>query len=347
MIEMAKIIAIGAGHGIHTPGKRSPADEREWLFNRVVVDSAIAELNKYQDIKIVRLDDPTGATDVPLATRVRKADNADADVYVSCHHNALRGVWGTHTGVETFAAAPLSANPQSRALANAIHPKVVRAMGLADRGVKGLNYYETATPTMPSIIIEGGFMDSTIDIKKLRSAAHLRQQGIAVATGIAEYLGLKLKPVANIPVKLPDKIGVATMKTTVKAYRSASFDSPVVKTYAKGEVRNIYRTSRGWYMLYDGTWIPSNYGKNFDYVPVKKPEAPIAKIFRVVAGSFLDRKNAEDHQKALKAKGIESFLLIEKNMFRVITGSYSNRINADRQAELVKKAGFATFIAIY
>ncbi|NBJ71665.1 N-acetylmuramoyl-L-alanine amidase, partial [Roseburia sp. 1XD42-34] len=43
---MAKV-AIGAGHGMHTPGKRSPADEREWSFNNKVVTAAVRYLKEY------------------------------------------------------------------------------------------------------------------------------------------------------------------------------------------------------------------------------------------------------------------------------------------------------------
>lgn len=61
-------IAIDAGHGINTPGKRTPDDEREWSLNNKVALAAIAKLNTYQNVQILRLDDPTGKTDVPLKT---------------------------------------------------------------------------------------------------------------------------------------------------------------------------------------------------------------------------------------------------------------------------------------
>ena len=62
---MVKIV-IDAGHGFNTPGKRSPDDEREWSFNNKVAQYAIAKLKTYKDVEILRVDDPTGKTDVPL-----------------------------------------------------------------------------------------------------------------------------------------------------------------------------------------------------------------------------------------------------------------------------------------
>src|SRR5690625_6246237 len=80
---MTKVVAIDAGHGINTPGKRTPDDEREWSFNSIVAQSIIDNLKKYRGVKTVRLDDPTGKRDVPLQERTNKENNANADILVS------------------------------------------------------------------------------------------------------------------------------------------------------------------------------------------------------------------------------------------------------------------------
>ncbi|WP_354313145.1 N-acetylmuramoyl-L-alanine amidase [Sporosarcina psychrophila] len=41
--------------------------------------------------------------------------------------------------------------------------------------------------SMPAILTEGGFMDSTTDIGALRSDAKLKAQGEAIADGLAVY----------------------------------------------------------------------------------------------------------------------------------------------------------------
>ena len=90
---MVKIV-IDAGHGFNTPGKRSPDDEREWSFNNKVAKYAIAKLKTYKNVEILRVDDPTGKTDVPLTTRTSLANEWQADVYASIHHNTLADKWG-------------------------------------------------------------------------------------------------------------------------------------------------------------------------------------------------------------------------------------------------------------
>lgn len=184
-------VAWSAGHSINTPGKRSPNDEREWSFNDKVVDAGMLYLAKYENVQQIRVDDSSGRADIPLEKRTDTANAWGADVYVSCHHNAINGVWGNHGGVETFIHP--QASKASQDIAALIHPKVVKAMGLTDRGLKTANYHDLRESNMPSVLVEGGFMDSRIDIKKMRDDKFLKAQGEAIAKGIAEYFNLKLK----------------------------------------------------------------------------------------------------------------------------------------------------------
>lgn len=195
-IRMIKI-AWSAGHGLLTPGKRSPNDEREWSFNNKVVLAGMRHLAKYVGVEQLRVDDPSGKTDVPLKKRTDAANNWEADLYVSCHHNAFTGEWGNHGGVETFTFKHAQANPKSISIAKKIHPKVVEAMKLSNRGLKTANFHELRETNMPAVLIEGGFMDSRKDIVKMRDYRFLKAQGEAIANGIIEYFNLNLKGIEN------------------------------------------------------------------------------------------------------------------------------------------------------
>ena len=186
-------IALDAGHGINTPGKRTPDGEREWTFNSKVALAVIAKLNTFQNVEILRLDDSTGKTDVALVTRTNRANTWKADVLVSMHHNAYLGKWGSHGGIETYTQP--GASQQSRDIAAVVHPRVVKAMGLQDRGRKTLNLHMLRESSMPAILIEGGFMDSTVDIVAMRDNKRLQAQGEAIAESLAVYF--KLKPKAG------------------------------------------------------------------------------------------------------------------------------------------------------
>ena len=196
---MAKI-ALDAGHGVNTAGKRTPDGEREWAFNNKVLLAAQKYLNEYEDVSILRLDDPTGKTDVPLNSRTNKANEWGADVLVSIHHNASTGKWGNWTGTETYIHA---SNPKgSRALATAVQSRLTKAYGLSNRGIKTANFHMLRESKMTAILTEGGFMDSRIDILKMRDDKVLDAAGKAIAEGVAEYLKLKKNPEPK-PVSKP------------------------------------------------------------------------------------------------------------------------------------------------
>lgn len=193
-------IALDTGHGINTAGKRTPDNEREWSFNNKVLLACVDELNKYNNVQILRLGDPTGRTDTPLVARTNQANRFKADVLVSIHHNALKTVWGSHGGVETFVHP--TGSRASYDVANIINPRIVKAMGLRNRGVKQSNLHMVRESHMPAILTEGGFMDSLTDIGALRSDARLKAQGVAIAEGLAVYF--KLVPKKEVIV-MPDK----------------------------------------------------------------------------------------------------------------------------------------------
>lgn len=239
---MAKIV-LDAGHGINTPGKRSPADEREWSFNDAVLRACAAHLRTYIGVSILRVDDASGRTDVPLQTRVNRANAWGADIYVSIHHNANTARWGSWGGVETFVYP--TASKASVALANAVQPRIVSAMGLRDRGVKRANLHVLRATNMPAILTEGGFMDSTTDIVAMRDSARMKAQGIAIAEGIAAHLGLRSggNVVASVskPAKPKEddelKFSSGTLKAELafslasKAHRQLIIDAALAQGY--------------------------------------------------------------------------------------------------------------------
>lgn len=223
---MTKKVYYCAGHGKYTAGKRSPSgkfEEREWFFNNEVVLGFEEQLKKYNGVSLHRTDDKTGERDVPLSERTGKANSGKADIYISFHHNAFQSKWGTHTGVETFYYA---GSKQGKALAQAVHPAVVKSYGLKDRGLKTNSLHITRETNMPAILIEGGFMDSTIDIVKLRDKKALRDAGRNIADAVAKYLKLSLK-------KSSSSNTAGTTKNTTK-------------NTSKKDDGQIYRVRKNW-----------------------------------------------------------------------------------------------------
>ena len=155
---MAKIIiALDAGHGLKTAGKRTPDGINEWTFNDAVCDYVAVDLKEY-DCDIIRLDNNEGNVDESLTSRLNMAINKGAKVLVSVHHNAFKGIWGKHTGVEVYTDNYPTAD--DKALAGLVYDRLVSYTGLKGRGVKKAAFTVINTNKITAILCEGGFMDS-------------------------------------------------------------------------------------------------------------------------------------------------------------------------------------------
>lgn len=281
-------VAIDAGHGFNTPGKRTPDGEREWSFNDKVVRAFIEAMNQYEGVTVKRFDDPTGKTDVPLNTRTNGANSWGANIFISYHHNANTGKWGTWTGSETFTY--LGSQPSSEKLAACVHPEIVKAYGLKDRGLKKANFHIVRETKMPAILVEGGYMDSTTDIKKLRSDQVLKNAGYGMAAGVAKYAGLKKKANATTPTTSqptptvnPYQIGVATINVdNLNVYKGPGANYQVIGKLARGKAYKAYDLQNGWYNLGGDQWVDA---KSVKFAPIA--QAVTYETHKVTSGDTL------------------------------------------------------------
>lgn len=163
-------IALSAGHGIDTPGKRcmkalDPNETREWWLNDRICDYVESYLKDYEGYSLLRLDDSDDGKDNPaLETRVKNANNWDADFYLSVHHNAgVNG--GSGGGIMAFTAP--GASTASVAWRNALYDALIKHTGLkgnrSNPKAEG-NYYVLKNTKMPAVLLELGFMDSKTDV---------------------------------------------------------------------------------------------------------------------------------------------------------------------------------------
>jgi N-acetylmuramoyl-L-alanine amidase len=201
---MGIIIAIDAGHGLKTAGKRcmkklDAKETREWTLNDRIADKLEKLLADY-DCKVLRVDDTTGKKDISLASRVKAANNARANIYISIHHNA--GVNGGSGGgtVVFYSSSKSERVVQAKHLYNHLVAKT-KLIGNRALPVQNKAFYVIKNTTMPAFLIENGFMDSKIDVPIILTNAHAD----ATAQGILHFLvgEMKLqkkaveKPVSN------------------------------------------------------------------------------------------------------------------------------------------------------
>lgn len=179
-------IAIDAGHGNHTAGKRTPDGAmREFWFNNPVAQMVGKFLReRYVGVSVLHPYDTTGAKDTPLINRTNTANQWGADAFVSVHANAFGGGgWNTAGGIETF----IYTNPSSmsRVFASNVNDQLVKWSGLVNRGVKTANFAVVRDTRCPSILVECGFMSNKEEAALLMSAAYRAKCAEAIAAGIA------------------------------------------------------------------------------------------------------------------------------------------------------------------
>ena len=298
-----KILVLDAGHGLNTAGKRTLNGRRgvvhEWTMNNNVCNK-IANILKDYNVTIYRTDDTTGKTDVSLSERVKRCNNYNPHLFVSIHHNAV-GVssWSTATGVETYWHTYGTAS--DRKVATLIQGKLASKTGLRNRGVKQAQFAVLGCKAT-AILVEGAFMDSSIDYDYITSDKGQQAYAEAVAEGIIEYLK-KTKKVVTTTQKPSTTTSSSqsltgtnfTVKIKVNSLnirQSASFDSKVVGTVKKGEVYTIVQIKNGLSLLKSGAgWISMGTA----YVEKVATVAAAPKTFkvRIKCASLNIRKSAD------------------------------------------------------
>lgn len=189
-------IALDAGHGYNTPGKRclksiDPLETREWWMNDRICDKVEQKLKAYEGYSLLRVDDTTGKTDVPLSERVRKANNYNANIYLSVHHNA--GVNGG-SGGGILSIAYTTASAKSKEYQKLIYNKLIDKTGLKGNRSTPLplqNLYVCRETSMPAVLIECGYMDSTTDVPIILTEAFADGCAEAIVSAFVEIGGLK------------------------------------------------------------------------------------------------------------------------------------------------------------
>ena len=183
-------IGLDAGHGLYTSGKQTPDGIKEWSINDKICDKITSILADY-DCEIIRTDNDEGNTDESLSYRLNTYLNAGVAAFVSIHHNAFTGNWNSATGVEIY--TDINATTADLRLADCIYGRLTNYTGLKGRGIKKENFTVINQNTIPAVLVEGGFMDSTNDYKIITSDAGQTAYAKAVAEGLIEFLGLKKK----------------------------------------------------------------------------------------------------------------------------------------------------------
>ncbi|WP_238393324.1 N-acetylmuramoyl-L-alanine amidase [Myxacorys almedinensis] len=173
------VVVIDPGHGGPDPGAVGIGNLYE---KNVVLDISrqVAALLEQQGIQAIltRPDD----RDLDLEPRVAIAERANATVFVSIHANAISMSRPDINGLETYYFS------SGLGLAQSIHRSVLQGTGTRDRRVRQARFYVIRRTSMPSVLVEVGFVTGAEDAPKLATASYRQQLAQSIARGIVNYL---------------------------------------------------------------------------------------------------------------------------------------------------------------
>ena len=221
----AKLVVVDPGHEIESvdPGASATHNGIRYVEGNLNLQIAVklkAQLEAMGiEVYMTRYDgliidkDSTES----LKKRVKVANELDADLFVSIHHNSYTSpsahgfevYYSTGTPITTYinermitedgrdltletkSYASRSNTDKvtiSKALATAITNEASSALDLYNRGAKDSNLYVCKNTTMPSILIENGFLTNPTEASKVSSASHQQKLAEITAKRINEVL---------------------------------------------------------------------------------------------------------------------------------------------------------------
>lgn len=208
------LIACDDGHGIETAGKRTPALKEDIKFRgKVYKKGSIIHENEFNEnimelfiegckrCGIDTIQVAPGDKDIPLATRVSKANSNKVDLYISFHANALAGNWQTRAyGLVVIKHEKCSS--KTNTLANNVYDYLKSDVNWYSNGatkygvrkdtdISGYSLYVLRKTSMPAILVEYGFMDNWEDVKIMCTDKFAKDCAEATLKGVCETLGVK------------------------------------------------------------------------------------------------------------------------------------------------------------
>mgnify|MGYP001601969395 CR=1 FL=1 len=178
-----KIIALDAGHGNGDTGaigncNGTPVVEADvnWAVRMELEKILTANGAIYH--KVAQLDS--------RQDRVADAEAANADVLISIHHN-----WSTNTSADYTQSFVTQRN--DKILASYIHPAIVDALKLPDKGIKNDGYGMTVYGSLPGVLTESYFIsdsDGACDFVNYQSGVtdtRVKKEAQAMYDGLVAY----------------------------------------------------------------------------------------------------------------------------------------------------------------
>ena len=196
-------VAVDAGHGSNTAGKRTPNGYREHWVNVKCANffNEAMKRHGFETLKVGWNDsDSTDDVDIALSTRQQQIKNAKCDISVSWHANAFGDgkTYNNSQGIETLIHNDSAKVKDSGSLAIKVQNNLIKGTQQKNRGVKTQSLAMcncAAMGTKASVLIEIGFMTNKHEAELMQTDAFCLECAEEAAQGVCEYFGVNyIKP---------------------------------------------------------------------------------------------------------------------------------------------------------
>ncbi|MDF2946809.1 MAG: lytC [Bacillales bacterium] len=182
-----KVIVIDAGHGGLDNGasgngiveKELNLDIALRLKTKITNSLALIKMTRETDDYLQLIDRANIANCINQSAECKKAD-----IFVSIHGNSYTS--STAKGTETYWSNDYE-SLKSNLLATSIQNRLYVSLGTVNRGVKEYDYSVLRNTTMPSALVELGFLSNPEDAAKLKNTYYRDKATNAIYTGIVDY----------------------------------------------------------------------------------------------------------------------------------------------------------------
>src|SRR5262249_11083275 len=168
------IVVIDAGHGGHDRGGIAGQRVSESMMNLDVALRLRSVLQSYGYRVVMTRDSDVF---IPLGTRVAIGNSYRDAIFVCIHFNATPR--RSASGIETYFYSS-----QSLPLASAIHYYVAGGAPSENRGVRRRGFFVLRRTTIPSVLVECGFLTNPTEAQYAENAAYRQKLALEIAHGI-------------------------------------------------------------------------------------------------------------------------------------------------------------------
>ncbi|GAD15886.1 N-acetylmuramoyl-L-alanine amidase [Lentilactobacillus otakiensis] len=171
-------IVLDPGHGGSDTGALSMTGQPEKRYTLEVAKRVERNLQaRGARVVMTRSSDKT----VPLAARPEIANSSSANLFVSFHFDS-----SDENNVASGYTCYFYHNGDSKQLAKSVNDQM-KNLPLSSRGVEFGNFLVIRDNSVPAILIEGGYINTSKDFKQIQNPTYQKKLADDVVDGIANY----------------------------------------------------------------------------------------------------------------------------------------------------------------